>query len=126
VTTNIPLVIDEHKPDFSVIDFCTICKKCAESCPSKAISFDDMEEIDGVKRWKINQEACFTLWCKLGTDCGRCVSVCPYSHEDNALHNIVRKGIKNNYIFRRLAIKMDDIFYGRRPVSKEIPENLEI
>lgn len=126
VTTNIPLVIDEHKSDFSVIDFCTICKKCAESCPSKAISFDDMEEFDGVKRWKINQEACFTLWCKLGTDCGRCVSVCPYSHEDNALHNIVRKGIKNNYIFRRLAIKMDDIFYGRRPVSKEIPENLEI
>ncbi|PLX02242.1 MAG: hypothetical protein C0595_11675 [Marinilabiliales bacterium] len=126
VTTNIPLVVDEPKPQFSVIDFCTICKKCAESCPSNAISFNDMEEIDGVKRWKINQEACFTLWCKLGTDCGRCVSVCPYSHEDNVLHNIVRKGIKNNYIFRRLALKMDDIIYGRQPVSKEIPENLEI
>ncbi len=126
VTTNIPLVIDEPKPDFSVIDFCTICKKCAESCPSNAISFDDMEEIDGVKRWKINQEACFTLWCKLGTDCGRCMSVCPYSHEDNVLHNIVRKGIENNYIFRRLALKMDNIFYGRQPVSKEIPKDLDI
>lgn len=126
VTTNITLIIDEPKPDFSVIDFCTICKKCAESCPSNAISFDDMEEIDGVKRWKINQEACFSFWCKLGTDCARCMSVCPYSHEDNLLHNIVRKGIKNNYVFRRIALKMDDVFYNRQPVSKEMPKNLDI
>lgn len=126
VTTNIPLVVDEVKPDFSIIDFCTICKKCADSCPSQAISFNPQEEIDGIKRWQINQEACFTLWSKFGTDCGRCMSVCPYSHEDNTLHNLVRFGIKNNYLFRRMALKMDDVFYGRKPKSKDVPKSLKI
>lgn len=126
VTTNIPLKVDTPKPDYSVIDFCTICKKCADSCPSQAISFNDREEIDGVLRWQINQEKCFTLWCKLGTDCSHCLSVCPYSHEDNALHNLVRLGIKNNSVFRRLALKMDDVFYGRKPKPKDIPKALKI
>lgn len=122
VTTNMPLEINQVKPDYSVIDFCTICKKCADSCPSNAISFDDQKDIDGIKRWQINQEACFTLWCKFGTDCGRCMSVCPYSHENNVLHNLVRQGIKNNYVFRRMALKMDDVFYGRKPKSKDMPK----
>jgi len=126
VTTNIPLKVDTPKPDYSMIDFCTICKKCAHSCPSQAISFNDREEIDGVLRWQINQEKCFTLWCRLGTDCSHCLSVCPYSHEDNTLHNLVRLGIKNNFIFRRLALKMDDVFYGSKPKSKDIPKALKI
>lgn len=126
VTANIPLLADVVKPNYSVIDFCTICKKCAHSCPSQAISFNDREEINGVLRWQINQEKCFTLWCKLGTDCSHCLSVCPYSHENNALHNIVRFGINNNYIFRRLALKMDDVIYGKKPKSKDIPKTLKI
>jgi len=126
VTTNIPLLPDVVNPNYSVIDFCTICKKCAHSCPSQAISFNDREEINGVLRWQINQEKCFTIWCKLGTDCSHCLSVCPYSHEDNALHNLVRFGIKNNYVFRRLALKMDDVFYGKKPKSKDIPKALKI
>ena len=126
VSTNLELITDKAGDDESVLDFCTICKKCADSCPSKAISFDDMQIIDGVKRWQINQEECFTLWTKVGTDCGRCMSVCPYSHENNTLHTIVRYGIKNNYYFRRLALKMDDVFYGRSPAVKSIPESLKI
>ncbi len=126
VTTNIPLKVDIPKPDYSVIDFCTICKKCADSCPSQAISFNDREKINGVLRWQINQEKCFTLWCKLGTDCSNCLSVCPYSHENNALHNLVRMGIKNNHVFRRLALKMDDVIYGRKPKSKDIPKEFKI
>jgi ferredoxin len=78
--------------------------------------------VGGVRRWQIDQEACFTLWCKIGTDCGRCVSVCPYSHPDNLLHNLVRLGVRNSSLFRRLAIKLDDLFYGKRPPSADLPE----
>jgi len=85
VTTDMPLLPDERKRDATVIDFCRRCKKCADICPSRAISFDDRKEIDGVMRWQINSEACFTFWCKVGTDCGRCMSVCPYSHPSNAM-----------------------------------------
>jgi len=126
VTTNLPVMLDGTLHDYSVIDFCEKCKKCADSCPSKAISFDSRKNIDGALRWQINQEACFTLWCQLGTDCGRCVSVCPYSHPDNLLHNMVRYGLKNSSLFRSAALKMDDYFYGRIPAPKPLPEWMEI
>ena len=126
VTTNIPLITDQPLHDYSVIDFCIKCKKCADVCPSKAISFDDMENIDGIKRWQINQEACFALWCTLGTDCGRCVSVCPFSHPDNLLHNIVRKGIKNSSLFRTVALKLDDAIYDRKPAAAKVPEWMDL
>ena len=122
VTTNLPLIIDKPLNDYSVIDFCTICKKCAEACPSQAISLAPQNKIDGVKRWQIDQEKCFTLWCSLGTDCGRCVAVCPYSHPDNLLHNIVRAGNKNSSLFRKIALQLDDYFYGRKPPPAEFPE----
>lgn len=122
VTTNLPLITDTIEQDYSVIDFCEKCKKCADSCPSQAISFEPRKEIDGALRWQINQEACFTLWCKLGTDCGRCISVCPYSHSDNAMHNIVRAGLKNSSLFRLVALKTDNFLYGRKPAVAKQPE----
>ncbi len=122
VTTNLPLVIDPRKQDDTMVDFCRRCKKCATACPPQAINFDDRVEIDGVPRWQINSESCFTFWCKIGTDCGRCVSVCPYSHPNNFLHNLVRFGIKRNALFRETAIKLDDFFYGARPAPAELPE----
>jgi len=126
VTTDLPLIIDQPLYDHSMIDFCEKCRKCADACPSQAISFNEREEIDGVKRWQINQESCFTLWCQLGTDCGRCISVCPYSHPDNLLHNLVRSGLKNSGLFRTVALKMDDYFYGRKPPSAPLPGWLDI
>jgi len=115
VTTDLPLVTDERNYDPTTIDFCVHCKKCADACPSRAIPFEDREEVDGARRWQVDSEACYTLWCKLGTDCGRCMSVCPYSHPDNLLHNLVRRGVRNSVLFRRLAIWADDLFYGKKP-----------
>jgi reductive dehalogenase len=126
VTTDIPLLIDKRNPDYSVIDFCMMCKKCAVACPSKAISFEDKKEIDGVRRWQINSEACFTLWSTFGTDCGRCVAVCPYSHPDNLFHNFIRFGISNSITFRWFAVIMDDVIYGKKPPTAELPDWMKI
>ena len=122
VTTNLPLTPDGRQPDASVIDFCSICKKCADCCPSKSIPFADRGELDGVLRWQINAESCFRYWSKIGTDCGRCMAVCPYSHPDNLAHNMVRWGIQRSDLFRRSAIKLDDFFYGKRPAPHAAPE----
>ena len=115
VTTDLPLVLDQRVPEDSVIDFCSICLKCADACPSNAILSGDRAEIDGALRWRIDSEACFTHWCKIGTDCARCVSVCPYSHPDNPMHAAVRFGIRRSGIARRLALIADDYVYGRLP-----------
>ena len=93
-----------------------------DASPSKAISFDDRQEIDGVYRWQINSEACFTYWCTIGTDCARCMSVCPYSHPDNTLHNLVRAGLKRSGTARQVALKLDDFFYGRQPEPLDLPD----
>ena len=102
-----------------MIELCTHCKKCAVNCPSNSISYDDREVINGTIRWQIDQESCFTFWTKTGTDCGRCMSVCPYAHPNNLLHNVVRFGIKNSSIFSRLALNLDDYFYGKKPKVKK-------
>ena len=125
VTTSLPLVPNDRRRDHSMIDFCLHCSKCAVACPSDAIPFGEPVAIDGVERWQIDQEACFTLWCKLGTDCARCVRVCPYSHPDNLLHRLVRSGVRRSAPFRRLAITLDDVFYGKTPVPAPLPEWLE-
>lgn len=115
VTTDMPLLPDSPTRDPTVVDFCRICLKCAESCPTRSIPFEDQQVIDGVERWKINPETCFAYWTVAGTDCGRCMAVCPYSHPDNALHGMVRWAIRRSAQARQLALWMDDLFYGRQP-----------
>lgn len=122
VTTDMPLKPDKPFNDHSVIEFCTYCKKCAAVCPSKSIPFDERKSIDGVERWQINSEGCFTYWCIAGTDCTRCMKVCPYSHPTNFFHNLIRLGIKKSYLFRRIAVYMDDVFYGKKPKATAIPK----
>jgi ferredoxin len=115
VTTDMPLVADPPGDDASVIDFCTVCKKCAENCPSVSIPFGEREPIDGARRWAINPDTCFRYWNAIGTDCARCMTVCPYSHPDSPAHDLVRWAISRSGAARRVALWMDDLFYGRRP-----------
>ncbi|MBN1315857.1 MAG: 4Fe-4S dicluster domain-containing protein [Anaerolineales bacterium] len=122
VTTDLPLIPDEPKSDPTLIDFCTRCKKCIDNCPSKSIPTGSRQDINGVKRWRINSETCFHYWNVIGTDCGRCISVCPYSHPDSALHQMVRWFIRRSPAARLLALKLDDLFYGRRPQPGCLPD----
>jgi len=116
LTTDLPLIVDPPIWDPTVIDFCEQCQKCALGCPAQAIPFDDRRNYeDGSLRWKIDSEKCYTYWTKVGTDCGRCMAVCPYSHPDTLMHNLIRFGVQNSANFRKAALKMDDLFYGKKP-----------
>ncbi len=121
VTTNMPLPISKRNFDDSMEDFCDKCKKCATNCPANAISEDAKKEINNVERWQINSEACFKYWCTAGTDCGRCMATCPYSHPNNLLHKMVRWSIKSFPNFRYWAVKMDDYFYGKKTTVGKLP-----
>jgi ferredoxin len=122
VTTDLPLVPDSRSDDLSTLDFCRICKKCAENCPSRSIPFGDREEIDGAFRWRIDSDACFRYWNVIGTDCGRCMAVCPYSHPDNAPHNLVRWAVRRSGAARQAALWLDDVVYGDRPTPRPAPD----
>jgi reductive dehalogenase len=121
VTTALDLAPDGPTRDATVIDFCERCRKCAVNCPAQAIPDGERTGTGGEARWRIDGDACFRYWSVVGTDCARCMAVCPYSHADNLFHNAVRWGVRRSALFRRAAVRLDDVFYGRRPVSAEPP-----
>jgi len=96
--------------------FCLICKKCADNCPTLSISEEDEEPINsrGIKLWSIDQEKCFSYWKTIGTDCGICIRVCPYTKPNTFIHKLVRSYISRNPINQRIALLMDDLFYSRK------------
>jgi ferredoxin len=122
VTTSLELIPDKRVPSEAVIDFCMICKKCADNCPSKSIPFEVRQEFDGTLRWRINPESCFLYWNVIGTDCGICMTVCPYSHPDTLPHNMLRWGIARSGFVRRGALRLDDLFFGKKPAQREAPK----
>jgi reductive dehalogenase len=121
VTSDLPLIPDKPA-DIGVVDFCRICKKCANCCPSNSIPLEDQKEVNGTLRWKLNAETCFDYWGKVGTDCNICMRVCPWSHANTFPHKIIRALITRNRLSRRLFNLMDDIFYGQKPKSKLAPD----
>jgi reductive dehalogenase len=122
VTTDLELVPD--KPvDIGVEHFCIICKKCAHCCPSQAIpEEDDPMEVNGSLRWKLNEEACFDYWGKVGTDCNVCMNVCPWSHARTFPHRLIVAMISRNSLARYIFQILDDVFYGKKPKPKAAPK----
>ncbi len=122
VSTNMPLTQSASKPERTTLHFCDLCKKCADNCPAAAIPSGPQTKVDNISRWQISSERCYHFWTTSGTDCGRCMTVCPYSHRDDLFHRFIRWGLKNNLLFRYLAVKLDDIFYGRKPTIRPLPD----
>ena len=120
VTTDLPLVPDQPADDPALLDFCAVCRKCADNCPVAAIPRGEREPIDGGWRWRIEPEACYRYWNLTGTDCGACMRVCPYSHPDSAVHTVVRWMTARSGGMRRVLLQLDHLFYGRRPEARPV------
>lgn len=119
ISTEMPLVASPRNYDPSVDDFCEICDRCSVMCPPKAIPHEK-REVAGERRWQIDSEACFTYWCRIGTDCARCMSVCPHSHPDTPFHRAVRWGVRRSRLFRRFAARADEMVYGKWPAPARL------
>jgi len=124
VSTDLPLVPDQPQP-FGVQDFCRICKKCADCCPGRAIPEGEREEVNGYLKWQVSQEDCFRYWRRAGTDCGLCIAVCPYGKPATFYHRMMRLACTANPLARRVAHRLDDLFYGRRPRHTDQPDWFE-
>lgn len=120
VTTDLPLVPDAPIV-FGAQNFCQNCKKCAANCPSSAIPEGDPAWENGVWKWTIDREACYRYWRKVGTDCARCIFVCPYSKPNNLFHNIIRRATSASSVAQTIARRGDDWFYGRFPRPHKPP-----
>ena len=115
VTTDLPLTVD--KPiDFGLQDFCNKCGKCAEECPSQAISYGDKVIHNGYERWPLDVEKCVGMRVgnQHGAGCGTCIKVCPWNKPSTLLHRIVNWTVRHIPLSRSIVIKADDILgYGK-------------
>jgi ferredoxin len=79
VTTDMPLV--PGSPDTAgpvVKAFCESCGRCAKDCPGRAIPAGP-EAPPNPNGWPHDGESCYETWRRMGTDCGICISTCPFS-----------------------------------------------
>ena len=118
---------DKPRP-FGVMEFCKVCRRCADACPGKAISYDEEPSFEpthenrdnayynakGVKKYYADLRKCFKVWDKFGYDCNNCIAVCPYNKPDFWHHRLVRNiGLVPSSIAHTLLREGDIIFgYG--------------
>ncbi len=125
VTTTLALPDSGPGKALFMAHFCRICKKCARNCPSGSITTGDEPKSRGFFHWSIDQEKCFSYWKTIGSDCGMCISVCPYTKPNSLAHRLVRFYISRNSINQRIALFMDDLLYGRcKKITKHNPDPL--
>jgi reductive dehalogenase len=127
VFTDLPLVPD--KPiTFGVTEFCEICGKCAESCPSGAIPFGpktwkghDISNNPGVYKWYTNAGKCLGLWLAEGIDCCQCINACPFNKPESWLHDITRTliGARSGVIDKALLSLDDASGYGKTAAPED-------
>jgi reductive dehalogenase len=113
------LEIAPDKPrTFGVWEFCKTCKRCAESCPSQAISFDEptlegptVSNNPGVRKWYIDPEKCLEFWVENGSDCTNCITACPYNKLDLWHHQLASAatGLPGSPLHSLMA-RMDKLF----------------
>jgi len=127
VTTDMPVENTKKKWNQHIENFCKICKKCAMNCPSKAIMFGEKKYSRGYKHWHIKQEKCYGYWKTIGSDCAFCIRSCPFTKPNNLLHNLVRLYVSKNILNQKIALFMDNLFYGRKfKVKKKNPDLFKI
>jgi epoxyqueuosine reductase len=120
ILTSLPLSAD-NPISFGVDRFCNVCKRCAESCPSQAISFGELTDkpvnistSPGVYKWPINAEKCFSYWGQRMRECSVCIRVCPFNKPEGILHTLVRFIVKYMPWFDRALVRLDKLFgYGK-------------
>ncbi len=127
--TDLPVEVD--KPiNAGIMEFCKSCKKCAEACPSGALSFESEPYWEtkggwnnpGHKAWFEDAVKCRTYWVsEAGTNCGICFGVCPFSKKDKAwIHDWVKAGTSSAPFLASFFRSMDDAFgYGVQKSGEE-------
>ena len=112
VTTDMPLAHDESV-DIGVQSFCEQCLICAEECPSGAIPLGGKTLHNGVMKWKLDQQKCYSYWHVNGTDCGICMAACPWTKPRTQFHRLSAEIASIKGPHQRFMAWAERAVYGR-------------
>lgn len=112
VTTDLPLVPDSPV-DLGITEFCSVCNKCAISCPVQAIPYGDPTLVNGALKWPLDGGKCFDFLVS-NPKCMACMGSCPYNKQDYFVHRAATWLIaRRSAVSNRLLVWLDDIMgYG--------------
>jgi reductive dehalogenase len=122
ILTNMPLVSDAPI-DIGVADFCKVCQKCANTCPTNSITAEGKSIVNGIEKYKVNWATCYRLRphvMQYWEICLTCVTVCPYTKPAAWWHVAAIQSLKRTPKplrgFTARVLKMlDDKYWGRLP-----------
>ncbi len=116
VLTDMPLETDQTI-SFGVTEFCEVCGKCADSCPSGALptgertrEANDICNNPGTLKWPIDAGACYKFMAELGGGaCSNCVRSCPFTKPQGWLHEATRLLISGeSKAIDKILLRLDD------------------
>ena len=95
--------------------FCNRFSLCLSKCPTKAITHLP-RVVNGRQFYKFDENRCFDMWIKSGTDCGTCRSTCPFTQglDLSKIEKIKEEPELIDEIINEFKEK-----YGRRVYQKE-------
>ena len=139
IYTDLDFVEYDKPRNFGIMEFCENCKRCAEQCPSSAISMDDKpnfyptyEGADnpdyawhgqvGIKKFYNDAKKCFKFWGDNGIGCIVCVKACPWNKPDFWHHRLIdASNTFTSGFVHRLMKDADILFgYGNMDVGKAV------
>jgi epoxyqueuosine reductase QueG len=95
--------VADEPADIGVEDFCKICRKCANTCPTNSIPFGDKVVFNGIEKYKINWLTCYKLrpyvhdhW----GSCLTCAAVCPFTKPERLVAQSGDLGATHLPLFR--------------------------
>ncbi len=110
------LEVNYDKPiNFGLTDFCKRCALCLSNCPSKAITHLP-RVVNDRQFYKFYDNRCFDMWLKSGTDCGTCISTCPFTQGID--EKLIDEAINNPELIDRILKDFTEK-HGRRVYIKD-------
>jgi len=115
--------------DAGIMRFCRTCMKCAETCPSGALSMDSEPSWEikgpwnnpGPRAYFDEAPKCHIHWLVSTASCAKCFAICPFSNKDKSfIHKLVMSTLSVTPVMNKFLILMHDVFgYGapRKPES---------
>jgi reductive dehalogenase len=124
VFTNM-LLAHDRPFQFGVREFCNICKRCAHTCPSQSISYNEpsatpysQSNIKGVRKWSVDVEKCFSFWATQNSDCAVCIRSCSYNKDYRNWWHRVGRWLAGTRL-RKLMLTLDTkLGYGEQVKPK--------